>query len=310
MTGGLNLAANLAQKAVGVDDQQVRDELGAVGNAIGKATDFVVNGDYAQAAKNVHQAAVDETSKAMSGDVTATANLTQVALGAMTLRGGASELGAAGKALAANTGKAVDAVSAQIANAAQAARNVIAVEGRQLATAEKLAPSVQRSVAAVPTPTPEVLPPPPPKIVQGVGANSAGPSLEIAPYGEMVKTPGVGQAHHLNQDAAFRDVIKTNDGLAIRLEGNAFTEVGSPHYNAHNSLEGFFNQFRKGGEFYREVPTNLQYSKALLNSLKEAGLSREEALEAVRASISQRVSAGQLGGLEIPRVPGKLNQTK
>ncbi len=148
MTGGLNLAANLAQKAVGVDDQQVRDELGAVSNAIGKAADFVVNGDYAQAAKNVHQAAVDETSKAMSGDVTATANLTQAALGVLTLRGGASELGAAGKTLAANTGKAVDAVSAKIANAAQAVRNVIAVEGRQLATAEKLTPSVQRSVAA------------------------------------------------------------------------------------------------------------------------------------------------------------------
>ncbi|TCS37743.1 hypothetical protein EDC30_10335 [Paucimonas lemoignei] len=146
--------------------------------------------------------------------------------------------------------------------------------------------------------------------VETIGAKGVGPSIEIAPYGEMVKTPGIGQAHHLNQDAVFKSVIKTNDGLAIRLEGNAFTEIGSPHYNAHRSLERFYNQFRKGGEFYGEVPTNLQYSKALLNSLQEAGLARQQALEAVRASIGQRVNAGQLGGLEIPRIPNRINQVK
>jgi hypothetical protein len=144
----------------------------------------------------------------------------------------------------------------------------------------------------------------------GVATNRVGPSIEIAPYGEMVRSPGVGQAHHLNQDAVFKSVIKTNDGLAIRLEGNAFTEIGSPHYNAHRSLEGFYNQFRKGGDFYSEVPTNLQYSKALLNSLQEAGLTRTQALDAVRASIKQRVDAGQLGGLEIPRIPNRINQAK
>ena len=164
MTGGLNLAANLAQKAVGVDDQQVRDELGAVGNAIGKAKDFVVNGDYAQAAKNMHQAAVNEASKAMSGDVTATANLTQVALGVMTARSGASELGAVGKTLAVNTGKAIDVVSAKIANAGQAVKNVLTREGGKLEAAESLAPGVQRTVAAE----------------GSVGANSAGGVPELA----------------------------------------------------------------------------------------------------------------------------------
>lgn len=127
----------------------------------------------------------------------------------------------------------------------------------------------------------------------------------------MVKTPGAGQSHHLNQDAVFNSVIKTNDGLAIKLEGNAITDVGSPHYNAHRSLERFYDQFRnKGGDLYGEVPTNLQYSKALLNSLQEAGLTRTQALDAVRASMRQRIDAGQLGGLEIPRVPKKLGQVK
>ncbi|MDD2893358.1 MAG: hypothetical protein PHF20_05455, partial [Halothiobacillaceae bacterium] len=211
ITRPLDIAANLAQTAAGVDDQQVRDELAGTKKFISNAADFVVNGDYAQAAKNVHQAAVDETSKAMSGDVTATANLTQVALGAMTLRGGASDLGAAGKALAANTGKAVNAVSAKIANAAQAARNVIAVEGKQLATAEKLAPSVQRSVAAVPTPVPEVLPPPPPpRIAQEVGSTRldklSGMATPLEPKGYSV-------------------IYETNIGsetLAIRNRGSHF----------------------------------------------------------------------------------------
>lgn len=47
----------------------------------------------------------------------------------------------------------------------------------------------------------------------------------------------VGQAHHLNQDAAFRDVIPKNDGGAVKLEGNIRTQINSPHYNAHKSLE-------------------------------------------------------------------------
>ena len=126
----------------------------------------------------------------------------------------------------------------------------------------------------------------------------------------MVKTPGVGQSHHLNQDAVFKSVINTNEGLAIKLEGNAFTEIGSPHYEAHRSLESVYNQFRRGGEFYGEVPTNLQYSRALLNSLQDAGLTRTQALDAVRASIRQRIDAGQLGGLEIPRIPNRINQVK
>ena len=144
----------------------------------------------------------------------------------------------------------------------------------------------------------------------GPALSDAIPDIEIAPYGKMVRSQGVGQAHHLNQDAAFKSVIKTSDGLAIRLEGNAFTDIGSPHYQAHRSLEAFYNQFRKGGTSYGEVPTNLQYSKALLTSLREAGLTAGQAKEAVRSSIKQRIEAGQLGRIEIPRVPNRINQAK
>jgi hypothetical protein len=86
MTRPLNVAANLAQVAAGVDDQQVRDELAGTKASINKVANYVVNGDYAQTAKNIHQAAVNETVKAMEGDVTATANVTQAVWAAATLR--------------------------------------------------------------------------------------------------------------------------------------------------------------------------------------------------------------------------------
>jgi hypothetical protein len=54
------------------------------------------------------------------------------------------------------------------------------------------------------------------------------------------------QANHLNQNAAFCDVIPEGEGLSVGMRGNAFTEVGSPHYEFHRSLEGFWNQFRRG----------------------------------------------------------------
>ena len=127
----------------------------------------------------------------------------------------------------------------------------------------------------------------------------------------IVKLSSVpGQAHHLNQDAAFREVISHGEGVALKLRGNAFTEIGSPHYEAHRSLENFWNQFRRGGSRARQRPTNLEYSRALLDSLRQAGLSPRQSKRAVRASIRQRVRAGQLGGVLLPRVPGRINQRR
>jgi RHS repeat-associated protein len=139
--------------------------------------------------------------------------------------------------------------------------------------------------------------------------NKGADDLLVDAYGPLSMNQTIpGQAHHLNQDAAFKSVIPTNEGVSIKLEGNAFTEIGSPHFNAHANLEGFWNQFRHGGARYGEVPTNLEYSKALSGSLRAAGLSPAQVQQAVKASIGQRVGAGQLGGLEVPRVPRRINQ--
>jgi RHS repeat-associated protein len=146
---------------------------------------------------------------------------------------------------------------------------------------------------------------------EGGGVANSADDLVTGAYETLSKNSSIpGQAHHLNQDAAFKSVMPTNQGVSIKLEGNAFSGIGSPHYNAHSSLEGFWNQFRRGGARSGEVPTNLQYSKALADSLRAAGLNPAQVQQALRASISQRVRAGQLGGLEIPRVPRRINQTK
>ena len=67
-------------------------------------------------------------------------------------------------------------------------------------------------------------------------------------------------------------------------------------------MEGFWNQYRGAGT----VPTNLQYTQALQQSLRSAGLSEAQVQQAVRAAIRERIQYGQLGGLEVPRVPGPI----
>jgi RHS repeat-associated protein len=111
-----------------------------------------------------------------------------------------------------------------------------------------------------------------------------------------------GQAHHLNQVAAFRDVIPRSEGLSIKLVGNILTDAAAPHTLAHRVLEGFWNGFRGTAT----VPTNLQYTRALQQSLRAAGLSEAQVQKAVRAAIGERVRFNLLGGMEVPRVPGPI----
>nr|WP_315484266.1 RHS repeat-associated core domain-containing protein [uncultured Undibacterium sp.] len=144
LTGGLDIAANLAQTATGVDDQQVRDELGSIKRAVVGGVDFVVNGDYAQAAKKVYQNTVTETSKAIDGDVTATANLTQTVWGVLT-----------GKSVANNApsvSQTVRKTVAAVRDAAQSTSNkvkgLLTHEGAQKELSATATPAVQKSVVA------------------------------------------------------------------------------------------------------------------------------------------------------------------
>jgi hypothetical protein len=132
----------------------------------------------------------------------------------------------------------------------------------------------------------------------------------VAPYSELrTELEGTGlQANHLNQDAAFRDLIPRDEGLANALEGNAFTDIGSPHYEFHSSLESFWAPYRKGGEFLGSRPTNAQYDSALLDALGRAGYTPSQAAIVARQAAAQRACYG-LGPTDfVPRIPGRLPQ--
>ena len=134
---------------------------------------------------------------------------------------------------------------------------------------------------------------------------------KVDEYSILAKDKSIlGQANHINQDAAFRDIIPTKKGMSINLEGNAFSGVGTPHYNFHESLEKFWNQFRKGGIKEGKIPTNLEYSKAAFDALKKAGLTDDEAKQEMQKAISQRVKYGLLGGNPVPRIPSRIYQKR
>lgn len=136
-------------------------------------------------------------------------------------------------------------------------------------------------------------------------------SLETGPYSVMKNRDDIpGQAHHLNQDSMYRDRIPHADGVTVKLEGNAFTEPGTPHYLVHQAQEEFLNRFRRRGPGFGDPPTNLEMTRSIVDALRRAGYSDEQVRTLVRAAIQDRVKYHLLGGELAPRIPGRINQKK
>ena len=91
--------------------------------------------------------------------------------------------------------------------------------------------------------------------------------------------------------------------MAVKLQGNILTDVGAPHTSAHIWMEDNFWNLYRGAEV---PPTNLQYTRALQQSLRAAGLPETQVQQAVRAAIRERVNYGQLGGMDVPRIPYEI----
>ena len=129
----------------------------------------------------------------------------------------------------------------------------------------------------------------------------------VEPYKTLRRNKEIsGQAHHLNQNAAFKDVIPHKE----RLEGNIRKDIGSPHYKAHESLEEFWDQYRKGGELHRTRPTMAEYNVALEKSLVDAGLTPNQAKDVVSKAMELHISYGLTAEKFVPRIPGKMNLPK
>jgi RHS repeat-associated protein len=130
-------------------------------------------------------------------------------------------------------------------------------------------------------------------------------------YGDLSGNlpPGF-QANHLNQNAAYQSVIPTDEGLAAGAQGNAFTQPGTPHYDFHQSLEQFWDQYRVGGDLYGSTPTNAQYGQALQQALQASGLSSSEASYLADQAAAQRTAYGLSDTAPVPRIPGRINQVR
>jgi hypothetical protein len=115
-------------------------------------------------------------------------------------------------------------------------------------------------------------------------------------------------AHHINQNGAYNSIIPRNDGLAIAMKGNAITDVGSPHYEFHRSMESFWSQYRKTGALYFTRPTNQKYGEALKRALVASGYSRDQATELGRQAQVQREAYGIRQSRTVPEIPKSLNQ--
>jgi RHS repeat-associated protein len=149
-----------------------------------------------------------------------------------------------------------------------------------------------------------------PPLQAGVGApRGRAPLPRVRTYSGSKGLPG-GQSHHLNQDAAFRELIPKSQGASVKLPGNAFTEKGTGHFEFHKALEEFWDQYRSGPKIGQR-PTVLEYNEALHNALLKAGVKAEVAK--FYADVARRqltLFHGVKPTDPVPRVPGRLNQKK
>jgi RHS repeat-associated protein len=118
------------------------------------------------------------------------------------------------------------------------------------------------------------------------------------------------QANHLNQDAAFRDIIPHSQGAANAMQGNAFKDIGTPHYEFHKSLEGFWDKYRKGGSEAGKTPTIGQYDTALRDALTSSGYSSSDVNHLASVAEQNRTAYGLSNSDPVPRIPGRINQRK
>ncbi|WP_235582317.1 LysM peptidoglycan-binding domain-containing protein [Rhizobacter sp. Root1221] len=127
------------------------------------------------------------------------------------------------------------------------------------------------------------------------------------PYGAL-RMPGY-QAHHLNQNAVYKTTISPATGQSILLRGNAFIDAGSPHYEAHASLERWWDKYRRGGELRGQLPTNAQYGGALRQSLVDAGMSPTDSRQYAEVARQQRLASGLPDDAMVQKIPRRIHQS-
>ena len=129
----------------------------------------------------------------------------------------------------------------------------------------------------------------------------------VGPYGEVKRInkqlglPNT-QAHHVAQNAIYGKTVPKQQGVAVSLRGNAFTEFQSPHNNAHRFGETKIDTYREGGT----VPTNKRMYEILSGELQAAGLNNNVIDFIMYEVIQQHMEYGILPEEHIQRIPRKI----
>jgi hypothetical protein len=87
------------------------------------------------------------------------------------------------------------------------------------------------------------------------------------------------------------------------MEGDALRKVGigTAHRKFHESLEKFWDQFRRGGDRFGKPPTNGEYGAAMEKALLDTGVySAEEAAYLALEARFQRIAHGLLDSDLVP----------
>jgi hypothetical protein len=94
------------------------------------------------------------------------------------------------------------------------------------------------------------------------------------------------------------------------MQGNAFTEPGTPHYDFHQSMETWWDQYRAGGQLFQQTPTNGQYLQALQQALEAGGYSPSDAANLAAQAGAQQAAYGLSPSAPVPRIPGPIYQVQ
>ena len=78
----------------------------------------------------------------------------------------------------------------------------------------------------------------------------------------------------------------------------------------HKELEKFWDQYRRGGSKFGQIPTIGEYNKALENSLKQTSMSPQERCKALSSAKRNQSRYGLTESDFIPRIPGRINQKR
>ncbi|MGV3242980.1 hypothetical protein [Streptococcus suis] len=97
-----------------------------------------------------------------------------------------------------------------------------------------------------------------------------------------------------------------SDGVTVPLVGNIRTDVGSPHYNAHATLEEFYDQYRKGGDKFGDIPTVGDYNVATKASLSNAGVPSQQVDSIMSAVEAEQRYYGLTDKSDIV-IPGRIS---